>query len=321
MHDGTITAFEIDDLTGIGPYSVYPRTSGIEGNQVVNLTGGPYRCPNYRARAARGVPEQERDVPVPRRRPSDRGRGDRRPGRSRGRRSSAWTRVEFRRRNLIADDAYPSHVAVGHQVREALAPRSRSTSCSTHDGLRRPARRAGAAARARHPPRHRLRRFIELTNPSAAFYGVGGARISAQDGCTLRLDADRRGRSATRRHRAGPGHRSHDRADASRRRSACRSSRCASSPATPTSRPMAAAPGPRAAPASAARRRCRPARRCAQNVLEVAGVDAAGRARDARHPERHRGRRGNGPERLPLAELAASPTSAPTRCRRTSSPS
>src|SRR5208282_4896215 len=49
--DGTITAFEIDDLTGIGPYSVYPRTSGIEANQVVNLVGGPYACPNYRARA------------------------------------------------------------------------------------------------------------------------------------------------------------------------------------------------------------------------------------------------------------------------------
>src|SRR5262249_59806822 len=40
-----------DDLTGIGPYSVYPRTSGIEANQIVNLTGGPYTCPNYRARA------------------------------------------------------------------------------------------------------------------------------------------------------------------------------------------------------------------------------------------------------------------------------
>ena len=49
--DGTFTAWEIDDLTGIGPYSVYPRTSGIEANQVVNLTGGPYTCPNYRARA------------------------------------------------------------------------------------------------------------------------------------------------------------------------------------------------------------------------------------------------------------------------------
>src|SRR5262249_13392154 len=31
--------------------------------------------------------------------------------------------------------------------------------------------------------------FIEVTNPSAAFYGVGGARISSQDGATVRLAA------------------------------------------------------------------------------------------------------------------------------------
>ena len=30
--------------------------------------------------------------------------------------------------------------------------------------------------------------LIELTNPSAAFYGVGGARIASQDGATARLD-------------------------------------------------------------------------------------------------------------------------------------
>src|SRR5437867_11945312 len=30
--------------------------------------------------------------------------------------------------------------------------------------------------------------MIEVTNPSRAFYGVGGARISAQDGATLRLE-------------------------------------------------------------------------------------------------------------------------------------
>ncbi|MFX4990385.1 molybdopterin cofactor-binding domain-containing protein, partial [Acinetobacter baumannii] len=41
----------IDDLTGIGPYSMYPRTSAIEANQVVNLVGGPYASKNYRARA------------------------------------------------------------------------------------------------------------------------------------------------------------------------------------------------------------------------------------------------------------------------------
>src|SRR6185437_1407886 len=31
--------------------------------------------------------------------------------------------------------------------------------------------------------------FIEVTNPSAAFYGVGGARISSQDGATVKLDS------------------------------------------------------------------------------------------------------------------------------------
>jgi carbon-monoxide dehydrogenase large subunit len=31
--------------------------------------------------------------------------------------------------------------------------------------------------------------FIEVTNPSAAFYGVGGARITSQDGATVKLDA------------------------------------------------------------------------------------------------------------------------------------
>ena len=47
---GAIVAIDIDDLTGIGPYSVYPRTSAVEGNQVVNLVGGPYDFANFRAK-------------------------------------------------------------------------------------------------------------------------------------------------------------------------------------------------------------------------------------------------------------------------------
>ena len=43
--EGRITAIDVDDLTGIGPYSVYPRTSAVEGNQVVNLVGGPTTSP------------------------------------------------------------------------------------------------------------------------------------------------------------------------------------------------------------------------------------------------------------------------------------
>src|SRR4051812_21198651 len=48
--DGRITALEIDDLTGIGPYSMFPRSSGVECNQVLNLTGGPYAHKEYRAK-------------------------------------------------------------------------------------------------------------------------------------------------------------------------------------------------------------------------------------------------------------------------------
>ena len=84
---GEILAFEIDDLTAIGPYSVYPRTSGIEGNQVVNLTGGPYKHQQYRAKLNVRVHQQERHLPVPRRRPPDRGRADR--GHRRPRRAEA----------------------------------------------------------------------------------------------------------------------------------------------------------------------------------------------------------------------------------------
>ena len=50
-NDGRIQAIEIDDLTGVGPYSMYPRTSAIEANQIVNMVGGPYAFDNYKARA------------------------------------------------------------------------------------------------------------------------------------------------------------------------------------------------------------------------------------------------------------------------------
>ena len=37
--DGIIRGMEVDDVTAIGPFSTYPRTSVVEGNQVVRLIG------------------------------------------------------------------------------------------------------------------------------------------------------------------------------------------------------------------------------------------------------------------------------------------
>src|SRR5258706_12153521 len=50
-----------------------------------------------------------------------------------------------------------------------------------------------------------LSSFIEVTNPSPMFYGVGGARIAAQDGCTIKLDANGSIVAATRVTEQGQG--------------------------------------------------------------------------------------------------------------------
>jgi carbon-monoxide dehydrogenase large subunit len=186
-NDGRITAFEIDDLTGIGPYSVYPRTSGIEANQIVNLVGGPYACPNYRARARvvfqnKNVMCQYRAVGHPIATAVTEGLVELAAAKI------GMDPVELRRRNLIRDDAYPCASASGLKFEQLSHHAALDKLIAMMDYAR--LRREQEDFRKRGV--HRgigFAAFIEVTNPSAAFYGVGGARISAQDGATVRLDA------------------------------------------------------------------------------------------------------------------------------------
>src|SRR4051812_8538970 len=186
-NDGTITAFEIDDLTGIGPYSVYPRTSGIEANQVVNLVGGPYTCPNYRAQARvvftnKNVMCQYRAVGHPIAVAVTEGLVELAAAKI------GMDPLELRRRNLFADDAYPAQSAAGLKFEKLSHHESLAhlDSMMNYAGLR------AEQARLRKQGIYRgigFASFIEVTNPSAAFYGVGGARITSQDGATVKLDA------------------------------------------------------------------------------------------------------------------------------------
>ena len=185
--DGTILSFEIDALSGIGPYSMYPRTSGIESNQIVNLMGGPYAFDHYRAQATvvfqnKNMMCQYRAVGHPVKCAVTEGLVDA------AARATGLDPAEIRRRNLCADDSYPCRSAQGlpfenlsHQ--ESLA---KLLDAMDYDALKaeRDALRAEGVYRGIG-----LASFIEVTNPSAMFYGVGGARISAQDGATMRLDA------------------------------------------------------------------------------------------------------------------------------------
>jgi len=183
--DGTILAMDVEDVTAIGAFSAYPRTSVVEGNQVYRLMGAPYRFRNYRAdlqvvfqnkvqmsqyRAvghpiACAVTERLVDMIAEK---------------------AARDVFEIRSRNLIADDAYPCTSPTGYQF-EALSHHAclaKLRQMMDYDRLR--AEQAELRTRGIHRGIG-IATFVEITNPGPAFYGVGGARISSQDGAIIKI--------------------------------------------------------------------------------------------------------------------------------------
>ncbi len=184
--EGKFTAIDIDDLTGVGPYSVYPRTSGIEANQVVNLTGATYTVEHYRANARvvftnKNAMCQYRAVGHPIACAVGEGLVDA------AARALDMDPVEIRRRNLIPDDAYPYTYVSGLPFEKLSHHRCLDNILGMMDY---PAlRQEQSDYRAKGVYRGiGFAAMVEVTNPSPAFYGVGGAFISSQEGCTMRLD-------------------------------------------------------------------------------------------------------------------------------------
>jgi carbon-monoxide dehydrogenase large subunit len=183
---GRILAFDMDDLTGIGPYSVYPRTSAVEGNQVVNLTGGPYDFRHYIANLRvvfqNKTPTcQYRAVGHPVAVAVTEGLVDL------AAQKLGMDPAEFRRINLIPDDKYPYTSASGLKFEQLSHHACLDKLLKLMDYPKLRAEQTASRAKGIHRGIG-LAALIEVTNPSALFYGVGGARISAQDGCTLRLE-------------------------------------------------------------------------------------------------------------------------------------
>ena len=186
--DGRITAIDVDDLTGIGPYSVYPRTSAVEGNQVINLVGGPYEFANYRAKTTVVLQNktptcQYRAVGHPIATTVTEGLIDL------AAEAMDMDPITFRLKNLMRDDSYPRTSPAGMKFEGLSHIKSlgRLMDMIDYPKLRgeQEAKRAAGIYRGIG-----FAAFIELTNPSPFMYGIGGARISAQDGCTVRIDPD-----------------------------------------------------------------------------------------------------------------------------------
>src|SRR5262245_24182922 len=167
---GEILAFELDDLTAIGPYSVYPRTSGIEGNQVVNLTGGPDKHQKYKARmhvvfTNKNVTCQYRAVGHPIAVALTEGIVDL------AAQKLGMDPAEFRRKNLIPDDAYPYTFPSGIKFEKLSHHKALDLLLKTMNYAK--LREEQKQLRTQKVYRGiGLAAMIEVTNPSPAFYGV-----------------------------------------------------------------------------------------------------------------------------------------------------
>ncbi len=184
---GEIQALEIDVLSGAGAYSQFPRTSVFEANQILNITGGPYKHQHYRAKASvvylNKVPtSQYRAVGHP-------------IGNSVGEALVDWAAqaigldpVEMRRRNVMPDDGYPRVTAAGIKVADMSHQRCLDTLVHRMDYSA--LRREQAALRKKNI--HRgigIAAFIKGTAPGPrGYYGAGGAPIASQDACTIKLE-------------------------------------------------------------------------------------------------------------------------------------
>lgn len=183
--DGRILAMAVEDETAIGPFSTYPRTSAVEGNQVIRLIGAPYRLEAYRADLKvvfqnKTQTSQYRAVGHPIACAVTEHLMEKAAA------ATGLDPFEVRARNLIPDDAYPCQSLTGFKFEQLSheACLAKLKTLMDYDRLR--AEQAELRARGIHRGIG-IAAFVEITNPTPAFYGIGGARISAQDGAVIKI--------------------------------------------------------------------------------------------------------------------------------------
>ena len=184
--DGVVSAMRARITAAVGPYSAYPRSSVVEGGQVLRLLPGPYRVRHYDGSLRvvaqnKVITSQYRAVGHPVATAVTESMLDLIA------RDLHLDPAEVRRRNLIRPQELPYTSATGNVYDSGSyhAALERLLEAAKYDDLRR--EQAAARAQGRHVGIG-LSCFIELTGPGAQFYGVGGAPISGQDGATLRLE-------------------------------------------------------------------------------------------------------------------------------------
>lgn len=193
VRNGRATAMNVDAVGGIGAYSAYRRASVGEGVMNLNLSGAPYALDAYAGRyraafqnrptvamyravgqpIATAVTEQLVDLAAA---------------------AAGVDPAEFRRANYIAEE--PTKTLTGLplsrlSLRKCL---ERLLDMMNYDKLR------AEQTRLREGGVRRgigIATFVEMTAVGGSYYGPAGARVSTQDGATVRIEPSGRIRVAT----------------------------------------------------------------------------------------------------------------------------
>ena len=184
--DGDILGLEVDNVLGAGAYSQYPRTSVLEGQHVLRMSGVAYRHAHYRGRLRvayqnKALSGHYRGVGMPIANTVTERLVD-----------MAATElgldpIAFRRRNYVAPDAYPYTAPTGFSFEYMSLGECLDKLEETVDI---PALRA-ERDRLRADGVYRgigIATFVETTAVSPEYYGKAEIRVAAQEGCVVKLE-------------------------------------------------------------------------------------------------------------------------------------
>lgn len=184
---GAIVGLAIEDRFHAGAYGQHPRSSVAEGNQIIRLTGAPYKLANYHAALKmaflnRGILGHIRAVGHPIAAAVSEALIEL------GARELGRDALDLRRQNYLKDADFPLVSAGGVAFERLSFEACLDKALALVDVA---SFRAEQAA-LRKTGVHRgigFNTFVELTAIGPEYYGEGGQHISAQETCLLRMEA------------------------------------------------------------------------------------------------------------------------------------
>ncbi len=184
--DGRLVAMDMDNVLSVGPYTAYIRFGLAEGMMAIMSAGAPYSLTDYRGRTRvayvnKGIVGMFRGVGVPIGCAVTELMVDQAAA------AAGIDPVAFRRQNFHAEEDYPLTTIGGYEARH-MSMRQCLDACveiMDYQALRTEQLRLrnegvirgiGVAA------------FVEGAAFGPGYYGPSGARVSTQDGCTVKLE-------------------------------------------------------------------------------------------------------------------------------------